>query len=194
MSRRLTSPVRHEAEIKRSRFIAQAAPVDDEPAARAFIESVSDPDANHNCWAFLVGDVYRFEDDGEPGGTAGRPILQAIDSQDYDRIAVVVTRHFGGTKLGTGGLARAYGGTAAEALRTAPSEPIVPRVRLRLALPFEFVDAAHHALEAFDGEKLDESYASDGVTLLVTVPVALRGDFADHLRNLARGQVRVARV
>lgn len=194
MSHRLTEPVSHEVEVKKSRFIAHAAPVDDEEAAKAFIERVSDPSANHNCWAWLIGQNYRFDDDGEPGGTAGRPILQAIDSQGYDRTVVVVTRFFGGIKLGTGGLARAYGGTANEALRTAESAPIVPRVRLRLSLPFEFVDAAHHALGAFEGEKLDEEYATDGVTLIVTVPASKRQSFAEHLRDAAKGQARVARI
>ena len=96
--------------------------------------------------------------------------------------------------LGTGGLARAYGGTANEALRTAESAPIVPKVRLRLILPFEFVDAAHHALSEFEGEKLDEDYDPDGVTLIVTVPKGSRETFATHLRDLTKGNVRVARI
>lgn len=194
MSSRLIEPVVFEAEVKKSRFIARAAPVDDEEAAKAYIERVSDPGANHNCWAWLIGDSYRFDDDGEPGGTAGRPILQAIESQGYDRTVVVVTRFFGGTKLGTGGLARAYGGTANEALRTAESAPIIPKVRLRLILPFEFVDAAHHALSEFDGDKLDEEYDTEGVTLIVTIPANHRQAFADHMRDAARGQARVARI
>jgi len=194
MSYRLVAPVQYEAEIKKSRFIARAAPVDDADAARSFVERAGDPAANHNCWAWLIGDNYRFDDDGEPGGTAGRPILQAIESQGYDFTVVVVTRFFGGTKLGTGGLARAYGGTANEALRTAEAAPIIPKVRLRLSLPFEFVDAAHHALSEFDGDKLDEDYDTDGVTLIVTIPAASRAVFADHLRDLARGRVRVARI
>ena len=107
---------------------------------------------------------------------------------------VVVTRFFGGTKLGTGGLARAYGGTANEALRSAESAPIIPKVRLRLTLPFEFVDAAHHALSEFEGDKLDEDYAADGVTLIVTVPASHRQAFAEHLRDAARGQARIARI
>src|SRR3546814_18000784 len=77
------------------------------------------PDATHNCWAWRIGDDYRSNDDGEPAGTAGRPILAAIDGQGMDRVVVVVTRWFGGIKLGAGGLVRAYGGTAAECLRRA---------------------------------------------------------------------------
>lgn len=194
MSFRLTATVTHEAEIKKSRFIAHAAPVEDEASALALIERLSDPAANHNCWAWLIGQNYRFDDDGEPGGTAGRPILQAIENQGFDFTVVVVTRFFGGTKLGTGGLARAYGGTANEALRTAEYAPIIPKVRLRLSLPFEFVDAAHHALSEFEGDKLDEDYAADGATLIVTIPAASRQAFAEYMRDLAKGNVRVARI
>ena len=75
------------------------------------------PDATHHCWAYRIGPAYRFGDDGEPGGTAGAPILRAIEGQGVDRVMVVVVRFYGGVKLGTGGLARAYGGTAAECLR-----------------------------------------------------------------------------
>ncbi len=194
MSRTLTGEVVHETEVKRSRFIAHAAPVADEDEARAFLERIGDPSATHNCWAFRAGDQYRFDDDGEPGGTAGMPILQAIEGQGFDRVVVVVTRYFGGTKLGTGGLARAYGGTAAEALRTAESRPLVKKVRLRLALPFEHINAAHQAMESHAADKLDESFDSDGVTLVVSLPQANRQAFADHLRDLARGQARIARI
>src|SRR5690606_19621295 len=83
-------------EIRKSRFVAAAGPVADEAAAKAFIAASSDPTANHNCWAWRLGQSYRFSDDGEPGGTAGKPILQAIDGQGLDGVAVVVTRWFGG--------------------------------------------------------------------------------------------------
>lgn len=189
MSRMLCAEVCHEAVIKRSRFIARAARCADEAAARAFLERVRDPDANHNCWAWKIGERYRFDDDGEPGGTAGGPILQAIESQDYDRTIVVVTRHFGGTKLGTGGLMRAYGGTAAEALRTAASERIVEHVRLRARLPFEHIAGAHQAMAAHAAGKIEETYGSDGVELLVSVPASGRKAFEAALRDLTRGDV-----
>lgn len=90
----------HVAEIRKSRFLAQAASVDDAAQALAFLRDVGDPAATHNCWAYRIGQDYRFNDDGEPGGTAGRPILQAIEGQGFDRVMVVVTRWFGGTKIG----------------------------------------------------------------------------------------------
>ena len=108
----LAAPASHALEIKHSRFLAQACPINSAAEALAFFDAVSTPDATHNCWAYRYGNEYRSSDDGEPAGTAGRPILAAIDGQGYDRVAVVVTRWYGGIKLGAGGLVRAYGGTA----------------------------------------------------------------------------------
>ncbi|MEW5318724.1 MAG: hypothetical protein WDW38_009920 [Sanguina aurantia] len=95
-----------QADIRKSRFIAQAAAVTSPGAALAFVHEASDGDATHNGWAYRLGQDYRFNDDGEPGGTAGRPILQAIEGQAMDGVVVVVTRWYGGIKLGAGGLVR----------------------------------------------------------------------------------------
>src|SRR4051794_24982489 len=111
--------------VKKSRFVALAGPVASEQAAKAFIADHSDPTANHNCWAWRVGQGCRSSDDGEPGGTAGKPILQAIDRLQLDNVAVVVTRWFGGILLGSGGLVRAYGGVAAACLRASSLVEIV---------------------------------------------------------------------
>ena len=119
----------HTQEIKKSRFLAVCGPVASEQAARDFIAEHSDLTASHNCWAFRIGQIYRFNDDGEPSGTAGKPILQAIDGQSLDHVAVVVTRWFGGTLLGSGGLIRAYGGTAAMCLRAAEKMEVIETVR-----------------------------------------------------------------
>lgn len=89
-------------EIRKSRFHTIAAPVADEDEAQAFIAAHRDASAGHNCWAWKCGAQYRFSDDGEPGGSAGRPILAAIEGQDMDCVAVLVSRWFGGIKLGTG--------------------------------------------------------------------------------------------
>ena len=129
MATTLAQPGEYRETIKKSVFLALAAPVGDAQAALAFIASRSDPDATHNCWAYRVGDHYRFNDDGEPGGSAGRPILQAIDGQQCDRVAVLVIRWYGGIKLGTGGLVRAYGGCAANCLRLAPRVEIIEMAR-----------------------------------------------------------------
>lgn len=132
----LTGAGRHVQEIRKSRFLAQAAPAQSAAQALSFLREISDPAATHNCWAYRIGQDYRFNDDGEPGGTAGRPILQAIEGAGVDRVAVVVTRWYGGIKLGAGGLVRAYGSTAAECLRRAERVPLVTMARLRVRCPF----------------------------------------------------------
>ncbi len=114
----------HEEVIKRSRFLARAASIADEAEALRWMASVREREANHNCWAWKLGDVVRFSDDGEPGGTAGRPILSAIEMHGLDGVVVVVTRWFGGIKLGAGGLVRAYRGVAASCLREAPKREV----------------------------------------------------------------------
>ena len=96
----LAGPAEFLLEVKKSRHLARAVPVESPQAALDWIAAVSVPDATHNCWAYRVGQDYRFSDDGEPSGTAGRPILSAIDGQGLDGVAVVVTRWYGGVHLG----------------------------------------------------------------------------------------------
>ncbi|KAF8370020.1 hypothetical protein HHK36_031951 [Tetracentron sinense] len=133
--------VSFEREIKKSKFMAIAGPISDEQSAQSFLSEVfvphfflpfssfssatpfrvRDSRATHNCWAYKLGDLYRCNDDGEPSSTAGKPIYSAIVSSGIDRVMVVVIRYFGGIKLGTGGLVRAYGGVTTECLRSAPT-------------------------------------------------------------------------
>ena len=102
----------------------------------AFVDSLRGNGGGHHCWAYRIGQAYRFNDDGEPSSSAGKPILAAIDGQGFDRVVVVVTRWFGGIKLGVGGLIRAYGGTAAQCLQQAARQPIVPVTRMTLRCDF----------------------------------------------------------
>lgn len=176
----------HAEDIRKSRFAAQAAPVDTPAAALAFVAAVSDAAATHNCWAYRIGQEYRFNDDGEPGGTAGRPILQAIDGQQIDRVVVVVTRWFGGIKLGTGGLVRAYGGCAAECLRLAERTPIIERVELRVRCDFAALPVLQARLADLDAETRDTRFEADGVELALGVP----GDRIERLRDLVRDLTR----
>ena len=107
--------------IEKSRFIATAIHVDSVEEAQEFIASKRKKyfDATHNCYGYLIGDKAKFSDDGEPQGTAGMPIYECIKNSKIDHVCVVVTRYFGGIKLGAGGLVRAYSGSCAEALKTA---------------------------------------------------------------------------
>src|SRR6185312_16161271 len=148
----LVQRCRHQQEIRKSRFLAIAAPVSSAEQALAFLREAADPAATHNCWAWRIGDGYRFNDDGEPGGTAGRPILQAIDGQQMDGVAVVVTRWYGGIKLGAGGLVRAYGGTAAECLRQAERIALVAMTRLGVRCEFAELALLKARLKELQGE------------------------------------------
>lgn len=188
----LSGSARYQQEIRKSRFIAKAAPAASAAVALDFIAAASEPDARHNCFAYRIGDEYRSSDADEPAGTAGRPILAAIDGQGLDQVVVVVTRYFGGIKLGAGGLVRAYGGTAAECLRTADRLELKDQRELQLLIPFDCLGSAHAGLLAFAAEKLDERFDSDGVRLTVRIDRDRAADFLQYLRDHSRGQIGVA--
>ncbi|HSX64509.1 MAG TPA: YigZ family protein, partial [Pseudoxanthomonas sp.] len=134
---------------------------------------------------------YRSSDDGEPAGTAGRPILAAIEGQGYDQVMVVVTRWFGGIKLGAGGLVRAYGGAAAECLRLAQRQPLVAMCELRLACPFDDLGSVHNALAALGAEKTGEAFDESGAVLTVSLPVDAVDTLKTRLRDATRNRVRL---
>lgn len=168
-------------EIKKSRFIAVAGPVSSEATAKAFIAEHSDPTANHNCWAWKVQQQYRFSDDGEPSSTAGKPILQAIEGQALDGVAVVVTRWFGGILLGGGGLIRAYGGTAATCLRAAEKRPIVVTREATILCGFGDLALLQARLAALPAIRMiAPSYTATGGELVV----AIQEDEIDAVRQL----------
>ncbi|HEY2397036.1 MAG TPA: YigZ family protein [Rudaea sp.] len=187
----LVAPARLAQEVRKSKFVANAANVHSPQAALAFIEAVADRSATHNCWAYRIGTDYRFNDDGEPGGTAGKPILQAIDSQGIDQVVVVVTRWFGGIKLGAGGLMRAYGGCAAECLRGAARRTLIVSSRVELALAFSALPLLHSRLAELGAEKLGETFSGDGAVVQLRLP----SDRLDALRvllaDLTRGRVQL---
>lgn len=112
----LATEVSFEEDIKKSRFQAIAAPVENEQQVKAFLEKHLDTSTTHQCWAWKIGHNVRFNDDGEPSGTAGRPILATIEGNELTNVIVLVNRWYGGIKLGTGGLMRAYGGCAGQCL------------------------------------------------------------------------------
>ena len=175
----------HETSVKGSRFLARAVPIDDEAGAALEIERArSDhPDASHHCSAWRVAARYGSDDDGEPGGTAGRPMLDVILKRDLDRVVLVCVRWFGGTKLGAGGLARAYGGSAAKALDAAGTRFVADTVRLRVQVPYPHLDVAHRTLDAWP--HLTKDAARFGATG-ASIPIELRVADVDALgRRLA---------
>ncbi len=161
---------RLEEEIKKSRFIAVGAPAESPEEAMAFLESVREVKATHNC-------------------TAGRPILAAIEGQGLDHVMVVVIRYYGGIKLGAGGLVRAYGNTAAECLRTAPRKEVRPTVTASGPTPFDLIGTLYPLIERLGIERLGEEYRTDGVALRLRMDATLLESFLTELRNTTRGRV-----
>lgn len=172
-------PLETEYEIKKSRFIARVRKVGDREEAMAFLdEARSDyPDATHHCWAYLIGDPAAassaaMNDDGEPSGTAGKPILNVIQHKAIGDILVIVIRYFGGVKLGAGGLVRAYSAAAEQALATLPVTRAEVRVRRRLEADFAQEQPVRHWLDRHGGAVIDILY-SHQVTMDVELDQAL---------------------
>jgi len=181
-----------EQDIRKSRFLAIACPVESEAEAKARLAEVWDASASHNCWAWRIGQAYRFSDDGEPSGTAGKPILQAIDGQDLDRTLVVVTRWFGGILLGSGGLMRAYGGTAAACLRAAAKTEYVERATLSVSLGFSDLALVKARLSAFTGLVMDdETFHESGARLSFRVPAEKAEEIGRLVVDLTSGRAEI---
>jgi len=184
----LSEPVSYQEDIRKSRFLVWAAPVRTPQEAADFIGQHADPAATHNRWAWKIGQAYRFNDDGEPGGTAGKPILQAIQGQGLDLVAVLVVRWFGGIKLGTGGLVRAYGGTAAQCLRAAPKTELLDLATCFCVCAFSDMALVRSRLDGFGATIEDEQFDGQGVTWQLALPVDHYRAFALEFANLTRGQ------
>lgn len=187
----LCAPSSHERLVKHSRFVAHAVPARSPDEALAARDRLADPGATHNCWAYRIDALYRFSDDGEPGGSAGRPILAAIDGQQVDRVVVLVTRYFGGIKLGVGGLVRAYGGAAAECLRIANKTELRQLTKMETSCTFAQRGRVRAALEAAAVAALEERFESDGVSLSFEAEAGRLEEIRRSLADLSRGAIQV---
>ena len=188
---------RAEETILRSRFITTLGHADSVEAARTFIAAVSDKvsDTTHTCWAYVVGppgDTSRvgLSDAGEPHGTAGRPMLDVLLGSGIGDIVAVVSRYFGGTKLGKGGLVRAYGGGVKLALEGLRTVELVEKTALRVRITYADVAPLKHALQRFEAEILSDDYGTD-VTLVIELPVEHEIAFADALAGMTNGKAEV---
>jgi putative IMPACT (imprinted ancient) family translation regulator len=186
-----------ETRVKGSTFLALAAPAESEEEARARLEPVQKRffDASHHCSAWrLRGGAWRANDAGEPSGSAGAPILAAIDGAGVTDCVVVVTRWFGGTKLGVGGLVRAYGDAAALALAASPRRVGTPAARLSIEYGYEHTAAVMRALERAGAAQVEHGYAGDGQRGVVAfaVPLAAQAALGDELREATAGAVEPA--
>jgi uncharacterized YigZ family protein len=185
--------IQSEIKVKGSRFICSVIPcLNREDAEREYTKLKKKYyDATHNCFAWRIDDLsWRFSDDGEPSGTAGKPILQSVDGYQLKEVLCVVTRYFGGTKLGTGGLIRAYGDAASEAL--AKVKPKIKTVRAEVEITFAYAleNLVRKILSEFSG-KLTESVYDDSVKMKLALPQSLLKDFCTKLSELSNSQVNI---
>lgn len=166
---------RAEIEIseKKSRFIATVMPVKSQEEADGFLEELRKKywNASHNCYAYQIGErseIQRFSDDGEPQGTAGKPILEVLKGEELRDTAIVVTRYFGGTKLGTGGLVRAYGKSAKDGILAAGIVECILMCRYRLTISYTLVGKVEYLLNE-NGYIIEDTSYTDDVTFYVLV-------------------------
>lgn len=185
---------------QRSRFITTLAHAPDAVAAHAFVAAVRDemPDATHHCWAFVAGPPgstahIGMSDDGEPHGTAGRPMLTALLHGGVGDVVAVCTRYYGGVKLGTGGLGRAYGSGVASALDTLPTEERVDRTALDIVAGYPDIDALQRLVADLELPVLEEDFGAE-VRIRIDAPVDEVEALRSRIVDLTRGQARVREV
>ncbi|RPA65467.1 YigZ family protein [Aerococcus agrisoli] len=184
----------HEIDVKGSRFICNAKRVFSEAEAIEFIEAIRKEHykATHNCVAFQIGDnneIQRALDDGEPSGTAGVPMLEVLKQRDLKNIVVVVTRYFGGTKLGSGGLIRAYSSAVSEGLDTIGQVERKLQTQLAIEVAYTLSGKVEHWIEESTYQLLDTSYLAD-VTFHLGIPTNELDKVQNSLINLTSGQVK----
>ena len=190
-----THTQRFDLEIKNSQFITTVSRTKGRDAAKAFINEMKEryPDANHNCWSFIAGapnnaHLWDQSDDGEPKGTAGKPMLNVLQHSDFGETTVVVTRYFGGVKLGAGGLVRAYSQATQEALLNIESEKIYPRSPVQLKIAYSLLGKVEYWLEQSDIEITEKTY-SDSIIIDLAVIERTWPEHKVTLTDLCQGSL-----
>lgn len=188
-----------EEEIKKSRFITYLAHTPNIDAAKAFVQQIKDKhhDARHNCWAFVAGRPedsmkWGFSDDGEPSGTAGKPILAQLTGSGVGELTAVVTRYSGGIKLGTGGLVKAYGGGVQQALIVLQTKEKIITSQWVLCCEYNQVSLVETLLAELAGQQINTEYGSQ-VTMCIELDCRLEAEFCAKLTNRSGGQIDVSR-
>lgn len=183
---------------RKSRFLTQACHCKNREESRAFWLRIQDlhPDATHNCWAFAAGApgekaCIGYSDDGEPRGTAGRPMLNVLLHCGIGQICVVVSRWFGGIKLGAGGLARAYQEAVLQNLQTLPVVHAVDRAFLKLTIDYASLPTAQRLLPDFEAQ-IERSDFGETAELIIALPLDRRADFAASIAAATRGHAKLA--
>lgn len=186
----LAEPAHSELIIKKSRFIGCVQPMADRASAQAVVDALwkQHPGAAHICWALLAGGQSAAVDDGEPGGTAGRPILDVLRHQDLEGVLATVVRYFGGVKLGAGGLVRAYTDTVAQALLTAPKITLQRMKTLQCQVPYALEGMIRREVEAAGAQLLDVQHGSL-VSLQLRLPEVQAPALVQRINDHGQGRV-----
>lgn len=191
----VAAPVAVEYRAKDSRFIARLQFVSSRDQAEAVVHGIAQtyPDATHHCYAYRLGAgdrcVFRADDAGEPAGTAGRPILQALETRNVSDALLVVTRYFGGTKLGIGGLIRAYGAAAFTALDAARLVRVTPKIELDMIFDYQETGAVHQVLNQYQARVLSQDF-SEQTHMRISVQAARAEQLKSALKNATRGKIQ----
>lgn len=190
-------PVITEETIKKSRFITYLAHCNSVEEAQSFVKQIKDKhaDARHNCWAFVAGAPndsmkYGSSDDGEPSGTAGRPMLAQLVGSEIGEICAVVTRYSGGIKLGTGGLVKAYGGGVKQALQQLSTTRKVLKTQLHLHTEFHCVSNIEMLVSKVEGTIVNRIF-TDSVELLCEVPKEVVSTFSKEAVEICKGKIQI---
>ena len=188
----LSRASRVEIIIKKSRFIGEAFPCMSEESVLSLLDEVKkrEPGASHHCWGYILGlsgEQARYHDDGEPRGTAGLPILDVIKKKNLTNTCVVVTRYFGGVKLGAGGLVRAYTDAAARALDAGGIHHLTAMSYYRISLPYTALDPLERYLSQ-KGWDVEQRLFEGTVTLFLWIPSSAQADLERLTADLSRGE------
>ncbi|WP_286234185.1 YigZ family protein [Thalassotalea sediminis] len=194
------SEVIDEIEVTRSRFICYISPCDSQQAFKQFLKEIQlqHPQANHHCYAFVAGHPldsqrYGFSDDGEPSGTAGKPMLAVLQGSGVGEVAAIVVRYFGGTKLGTGGLQRAYSASVRSALASLVIETKVPKVYKTIACQYTQVNDILHLVKQVGAEVISQDFA-ENVDLTLAIPEQGVELLVEQLKTLSSGQLTLNNI
>lgn len=183
----IASQVTFEEEIKKSRFQAIAVPVANEQDVKDFLEISKDISTTHQCWAWKIGNNVRFNDDGEPSGTAGRPILATIEGNELSNILVLVNRWYGGVKLGTGGLVRAYSGCAGQCLLLAEKIELIEKKKVSFSCQFNEWAIFQYELNQQHIE-FQQDYTATGVDVIALLQIHQIEPLSLKIQDVTRGR------
>jgi uncharacterized YigZ family protein len=197
--RTIRADAEHQTKVKGSKFIAEACLAESVEAAHERLTATRKREhaATHHCWAYRIGHTapfqFKYSDDGEPSGTAGRPILDVIEGAEITDVIVVVTRYYGGTKLGTGGLARAYSEVAAKAVEKAEIAQRYLTKSFRISLRFSYFDQARRLFGELEAQ-VDDADFSDEVAVRVTVRLSRAEQLAARIVELTQGKAGIEEI